>query len=321
MTQPPQFIKPLLGRSASSASHLPLQRQASSPPAAAQVGVPAPPIVQEVLRSSGQALDPATRSTLEPRFGHDFSQVRVHTDAKAAVSAQAVNALAYTVGQEVVFGPGQFQPGTIQGSKLLTHELAHTVQQRGAAGRLPDNLVIGDSRGAAEQAAAAAARSITMGNPAVSLKADGVQISRQENPPATPAPAASTFVPEDNNQVRKYIDDALKWVPGNDPVHQRAWGHLQQLRTEKKNWHDTSMAAAERYMYARYQVASGVPAVVMTALVLAGAAAKKVLPGATPSASEAPQTPSTLAQMNWGLLGVHDGKVDYDEIQTQKQKK
>jgi len=243
----------------------------------------------------------------------------VHTDAKAAVSAQAVNALAYTVGQDVVFGPGQFQPATIQGSNLLTHELAHTVQQRGATGTIPDNLVIGDSRSAAEQEADAAARSIAMGNPAVSLKAEGAQISRQDNPPSTPAPAAPTFAPEDEKQVQKYIDDALKWVTGNDPVHERAWGHLQQLRTDKKNWQDTSMAAAERYMYARYQVADGVPAALMTTYVLVGAAAKKVLPSATPSASEAPQTPSTIAQMKWGLLGVAAGQHDYD--QTHKQKK
>ena len=59
----------------------------------------APLIVHEVLRSPGQLLDPATRAYMEPRFGHDFSQVRVHTGERAAQSAQAVNALAYTVGQ------------------------------------------------------------------------------------------------------------------------------------------------------------------------------------------------------------------------------
>ncbi len=80
---------------------------------------------------SGRPLDPATRSYMEPRFGHDFSQVRVHTDARAAESARAVNARAYTLGQDVVFGAGQYAPGTADGNRLLAHELAHVVQQGG----------------------------------------------------------------------------------------------------------------------------------------------------------------------------------------------
>jgi hypothetical protein len=92
-----------------------------------------PPIVHEVLRSPGQPLDAATRAFFEPRFGYDFSQVRVHTDAKAAESARAVNALAYTVGRDVVFGAGRYAPGTTIGRRLLTHELAHVVQQSSLA--------------------------------------------------------------------------------------------------------------------------------------------------------------------------------------------
>ena len=88
-----------------------------------------PPIVHEVLGSPGQLLDAATRAFLEPKFGFDFSRVRIHTDTTAAYSARAVNALAYTVGQDIVFGKGQFQPGTSHGQRLLTHELAHVVQQ------------------------------------------------------------------------------------------------------------------------------------------------------------------------------------------------
>src|SRR2546430_6786988 len=88
-----------------------------------------PPIVHDVLNSSGQPLDADTRSFMEPRFGHDFSQVRVHTDERAAESARTVNALAYTVGRDVVFGTGQYAPGTSEGRRLLAHELAHVVQQ------------------------------------------------------------------------------------------------------------------------------------------------------------------------------------------------
>src|SRR5678816_690346 len=92
-----------------------------------------PPAVEEVLGASGQPLDAASREFFEPRFGHDFSQVRVHTDAKAAESARAVDALAYTLENNIVLGPGQYSPATKTGKKLLAHELTHVVQQ-GAAG-------------------------------------------------------------------------------------------------------------------------------------------------------------------------------------------
>lgn len=93
-----------------------------------------PPIIDDVLRSPGQPLDRATRAFMEPRFGYDFSNVKVHSDATAAHSAKAVHALAYTVGHDVVFGAGQYRPGTMPGDRLLAHELTHVVQQRGSAG-------------------------------------------------------------------------------------------------------------------------------------------------------------------------------------------
>jgi hypothetical protein len=88
-----------------------------------------PPIVHDVLRSSGEPLDAATRAFMEPRFGHDFSRVRVHTDDRAAQSAQAVDALAYTVASDIVFAKGQYAPETEAGRLLLAHELAHVAQQ------------------------------------------------------------------------------------------------------------------------------------------------------------------------------------------------
>jgi len=95
------------------------------------------PIVHDVLRSPGQPLDSPTRAFFEPRFGHDFSRVRVHADGGADRSARSLNALAYTVGRDVVFRPGEFAPHSDTGRRLLAHELAHVVQQ-GAAGT-PDN--------------------------------------------------------------------------------------------------------------------------------------------------------------------------------------
>lgn len=92
-----------------------------------------PPVVHEVLHTGGQPLDPPTRAFMGARFGYDFSRVRVFSDARAAESAQAVNALAYTSGRNVVFGRGQYAPHTTEGRKLLAHELTHVMQQQSAA--------------------------------------------------------------------------------------------------------------------------------------------------------------------------------------------
>jgi hypothetical protein len=96
----------------------------------------APASVHEALRWPGQPLDLESRAFFEPRFGKDFSQVRLHADARAAESAHAVHARAYTVGQHVVFGRGQYAPHTADGRRLLAHELVHTVQQQGGAAAL-----------------------------------------------------------------------------------------------------------------------------------------------------------------------------------------
>lgn len=90
-----------------------------------------PSIVHEVLGSPGQPLDSGTRAFMESRFNHDFSHVRIHTGAKSAESAWSVNALAYTVGRDIVFGSRAYAPETSGGRRLLAHELAHVVQQDG----------------------------------------------------------------------------------------------------------------------------------------------------------------------------------------------
>jgi len=118
--------------------------------------ISAPPIVHEVLRSSGQPLDAHTRSFMEPRFGHDFSQVRVHTDAKATESAQAINAQGYTVGQHIVLdnvrahrtdltdrpkANDRLSSGSGSARFLMAHELSHVVQQGGALARHGDHRI------------------------------------------------------------------------------------------------------------------------------------------------------------------------------------
>lgn len=119
-----------------------------------------PPVVHEVLDSPGQPLDAGTRSFMEPRFGYDFSQVRVHTDEKAAESAQAVNALAYTVGRDVVFGEGEYKPTTTDGRRLLAHELTHVMQQ-GSVSHMQYGITVSQPDDASEQQAGRIAEVMT----------------------------------------------------------------------------------------------------------------------------------------------------------------
>jgi hypothetical protein len=90
--------------------------------------------VDLALRSPGRALDSATRAAMEPRFGHDFSQVRIHTGGEAETSARAVDANAYTIGRDIVFGRDRYSPGSSEGQRLLAHELTHVVQQGASSG-------------------------------------------------------------------------------------------------------------------------------------------------------------------------------------------
>jgi Domain of unknown function (DUF4157)/Novel toxin 16 len=101
--------------------------------------------VSDVLASPGRHLDAPTLGFFEPRFNHDFSRVRVHTDAAAANSSRAVGALAYTVGSDIVFARNRFEPTTLQGRTLLAHELAHVVQQGGVSGTGADALHVSPS--------------------------------------------------------------------------------------------------------------------------------------------------------------------------------
>lgn len=137
-----------------------------------------PPIVHEVLRESGRPLEPAPRAFMESRFGHDFSQVRVHTNAKASESAQAVNALAYTVGQNMVFGAGKYTPETNQGRELLAHELTHTIQQK-AGNSSNFTLPLSNSSTESEKEAGEAATRIIRDQQPGAISRAAPQIARQ----------------------------------------------------------------------------------------------------------------------------------------------
>jgi hypothetical protein len=167
----------------------------------------APRIVHEVLRSPGQMLDQPTRRYMEPRFGHDFGNVRVHTDPKAAESARAVNALAYTVGSDVVFGTGQFSTGTDRGRKLIAHELAHTVQQ--GAGVPGPKLTIGDSATAAEDAAQNASKVVSESGAVAGLDTAHQHVARQ--PQAGGAAPAAGATPK-TGPAPDFFEESIKEI-------------------------------------------------------------------------------------------------------------
>ena len=99
-------------------------------------------VTQVMQSSSGQPLARSTRNEMEPAFGADFSQARIHTGQQAGVAARDINASAFTVGQDIYFGEGQYQPDTKQGKHLLAHELTHTLQQaNGRSALQPESLV------------------------------------------------------------------------------------------------------------------------------------------------------------------------------------
>ncbi len=131
------------------------------------------------LKSPGQALDSGTRATMESRFGADFSQVRVHTDANAAAAARSVGALAYTSGQQIVFGAGRYAPATNAGRRLLAHELTHVVQQRvGGAPAAQTASAVNDPADASEREAVAVADRVVDGQMVSVRSAPGGFIQR-----------------------------------------------------------------------------------------------------------------------------------------------
>lgn len=174
-----------------------LQRSATNAAPVSEV----PPIVHKVLRSPGQPLDAQTLAFMEPRFGHDFSGVRVHTDAKAAESARDVNALAYTVGRDVVFGAGQHSPRTSAGRRLMAHELTHVVQQTNANAALQGKLTVGATDDSYEREANNIAETVNSGDGHASSASPTLQskasLQRACGPAALGAPAGCTPVSGD----------------------------------------------------------------------------------------------------------------------------
>jgi hypothetical protein len=177
--------------------------------------------VREGLASPTQSLAPTVRRSMESSFGQDFGHVRLHTDARAAQSAQQVNARAYTVGSDIVFGSGHYQPYTREGQHLLAHELTHTIQQGNSHGVAFDQIGISDATDASEREADAVAGAVVRGEAIAQRPATAApQVSRQPatgktaTQPAT-QPAATGFTgcsPEHQKDLPADLSDAIDWV-------------------------------------------------------------------------------------------------------------
>jgi hypothetical protein len=171
--------------------------------------------VREVLASHGHPLDGETRTDPQARFGKDFSQVRVHTDARAAVSADAVGALAYTVGQHIVFAEGQYRPGSVEGERLLAHELAHVAQhgpvESGTTRQTAVNGLKIGALDAPEERHADALAGGTRHADATGCGA-GAPVLRRQPAPATPSGQATTipFDLQHTPDISHMTDDELQ---------------------------------------------------------------------------------------------------------------
>jgi len=192
-----------------------------------------PPIVHEVLRSSGRPLDPETRTFMESRFCYDFSHVRIHTDAQAAESTRAINANAFTVGRDVVFGAGKYSPNSDQVKRLLAHELSHVVQQNRAGG--PDKsgiLLIDDIAGPSEHEAYEVASNMLLGVKQVSQKASSIDrcLIQRAVPSVLATRAPSTGADIRSNLTRRELELTDNLIMDFDDFEQTLTAEMRDAR-------------------------------------------------------------------------------------------
>jgi hypothetical protein len=205
-------------------------------------------VTHEVLQSPGQPLDSATRAFVEPRFGKDFSRVRVHTGAKAGEAARMVDAQAYTVGADIVFSGGSYAPESHQGSRLLAHELAHVVQQ-GCAGVLSP-----PPRGRwleATAAAAGSARALASGGPLVKIAAFSAPSLARQPLSGRPAPVdkprslTQSLLKDEKNLDDAALEQEIKliqqWLDANPSSPENA-----RLRSELRSLEDEELERIEK---------------------------------------------------------------------------
>jgi Domain of unknown function (DUF4157)/Lipase (class 3) len=195
-------------------------------------------VAGELERLQGRPLDASTRRFMESRFGHDFSRVRVHAGADAGGLASALGARAFTAGRDIVFGPSLYAPQTDSGLRLLSHELAHVVQQR-AGVSLPDGF--GRAGDAYERQADAAAERVSKGESAAALlRASGGNVSA--GAPASKAAAAVQLQPVSHGQdvpaTRDRREPSDRYSRLGESTRRRAEEVSQEIKKEIKEAND-----------------------------------------------------------------------------------
>jgi len=199
-----------------------------------------PPIVHQTLAAPGQPLDLATRALMEPRFGWDFSAVRVHTDSTATESARQLGASGYAVGNHVVFAHGQFSPTTPGGQRLIAHELSHVVQQTVATsatagpsfkGAVPvfssvgrSALRMGRQEDAREHEAEQAADTAITTNGSVKLRLQAAGILQRE------------VEPRAHSRRRRPSEADLRYMSRRPSFALDAWPRLDQAARDTVLW-------------------------------------------------------------------------------------
>jgi outer membrane protein OmpA-like peptidoglycan-associated protein len=235
-------------------------------------GTEVPAIVHEVLNSPGQSLEPGTRTLMESRFGQDFSQVRVHTNDQAQRSARAVNALAYAVGNNVVFGTGQYSPHTLAGQKTLAHELTHTLQQRSMSNPAIATLKVGSANDSYEREAETQAEKVVSINEAIAPPTQRYTSAVQrlgdlaKVPPGLPCPIASSGAPLETDHIlfpnrgvtlsplqQAQIENVVRnWRAAGASTPVRVDGFASQVGADELNWQlscDRVLAVAAELMH------------------------------------------------------------------------
>jgi hypothetical protein len=192
-----------------------------------------PAIVNKALDGPGQLIEPTVRTYMESRFGHDFSRVRIHSDATANRSAQAIHASAYTVGDNVVFGANQYRPHSQEGRGLLAHELTHVIQQ--GAARVSSGVPAGSPSDIAEHEAERLGEAAVQGDgllrPKVSrpvslmLQPADLQSIPLKERKAIQVSTMSVTVPGER------IDAFFKLMPSGNPGEKRSVGATNSFST------------------------------------------------------------------------------------------
>jgi outer membrane protein OmpA-like peptidoglycan-associated protein len=223
---------------------------------AAEAAVPTS--VRDHLNSPGRSLESTVRRDMEQRFGHDFSGVRVHTDAGAAASARAIDASAYAFGNHIVFGQGHYRPHAPDGQHLIAHELSHTLQQRHAKTRVSE-ATLGSPHDASEHEAERSAFAAMRGERPSIGSTQALSVRRQPAPTSTGSapPPVAVPGPSPSDALLEGASPILASAVGSVTLSGFVTGHSElnaaQLRELRRTAHNI-VVLLRRYPMSTLQV-------------------------------------------------------------------